>query len=289
MPNHNLLYYGDNLEILRQYIKDESIDLVYLDPPFNSNANYNVLFAEHSGSKSSAQIQAFEDTWTWGEDSDQAYREIVERGGRVSEAMQAFRQLLGQSNMMAYLAMMAPRLVELHRVIKTTGSLYLHCDPTASHYLKILLDSIFSPINFQNEIIWKRTGAHNDPGRYGANIDIILFYTKGNKWTWNQIFIPHDEDYVARFSHKDADGRLWSDYDLSAKGLSGGGYEYEYKGVKSLWRCPLDTMQRLDVEGKLHFTSKGGIRIKRYLDENKGTVLQCLWDDISPINSQAQE
>jgi site-specific DNA-methyltransferase (adenine-specific) len=122
----NALFYGDNLDVLRVHIKDETVDLIYLDPPFNSNANYNVLFAEHSGSRSSAQMQAFEDTWTWGEDSDRAYREIVERGGMVSQALQAFRQMLGQSNMLAYLAMMAPRLIELYRVLKVTGSIYLH-------------------------------------------------------------------------------------------------------------------------------------------------------------------
>jgi site-specific DNA-methyltransferase (adenine-specific) len=151
------------------------------------------------------------------------------------------------------------------------------------------LDAIFGPSNYRNEIVWKRTSAHNDPGRYGANIDNILFYTKSDSWTWNQIYRPHDEDYISRFSHKDPDGRLWTDDNLTAKGLSGGGYEYEYKGVKSLWRCPLETMQKLDAEGKLHFTKAGGIRLKRYLDVNLGTVLQCLWEDIPPINSQARE
>ncbi len=174
-------------------------------------------------------------------------------------------------------------------MLKPTGSLYLHCDPTASHYLKLVLDQIFGPANFRNEIVWKRTSAHNDPGRYGANTDRLLFYTKTNSWIWNQIYKPHGQEYEARFRHKDSDGRLWSDYDLTAKGLSGGGYEYEYKGVKSLWRCPIETMQQLDAKGKLHFTKAGGIRLKRYLDEIKGVVLQSLWDDIPPINSQAKE
>jgi len=185
--------------------------------------------------------------------------------------------------------MMTARLIEMHRVLKQTGSLYLHCDPTASHYLKLVLDQIFGPANFRNEIVWKRTSAHSDPGRYGANIDILLFYTKGERWIWNQIFRPHEQEYIARFRNKDQDGRLWSDYDLTAKGLSGGGYEYEYKGVRSLWRCPIETMKQLDAEGRLHFTKAGGIRLKRYLDDTKGTVLQCLWEDIPPINSQAKE
>ncbi len=158
-PTDNLLFYGDNLDVLRRHIPDESVDLVYLDPPFNSNANYNVLFAEHDGTKAAAQIQVFEDTWEWDEAAAAAYEEAVERGGKVAEVMLAFRTFLGGSDMLAYLAMMAPRLVELRRVLKATGSLYLHCDPTASHYLKLLLDSVFGPENFRSEIIWRAVGA----------------------------------------------------------------------------------------------------------------------------------
>src|SRR3954470_5856701 len=163
----NRLYYGDNLDVLRRHVASESVDLVYLDPPFNSNANYNVLFAERDGTQAASQIKAFEDTWTWDEDAARAFEEIVEQGGRVSQAMLAFRTLLGESDMMAYLAMMAPRHMELRRVLKPTGSIYLHCDPTASHYLKVLLDSIFGPEHFRNEIIWKRTSGHSDARRYG--------------------------------------------------------------------------------------------------------------------------
>lgn len=160
----NVLYYGDNLDVLRRYVKDESVDLVYLDPPFNSNATYNVLFAEQDGSRSAAQIKAFGDTWVWDQAAARAYEETVEAGGAVARALQAFRTLLGDSNMLAYLAMMAPRLVELHRALKSTGSLYLHCDPTASHYLKIVLDAIFGPQRFVNELVWKRAAAHSDRG-----------------------------------------------------------------------------------------------------------------------------
>ena len=158
----NQLYYGDNLEVLRQHIKDESIDLVYLDPPFKSNQDYNVLFAEQDGTRSAAQMKAFDDTWRWDQAASQAYHAVVERGGKVSQALQAFRMYLGESDMLAYLCMMAPRLVELQRVLKPTGSIYLHCDPTASHYFKMLMDAVFSPVNFVNEIIWKRTTAHSD-------------------------------------------------------------------------------------------------------------------------------
>jgi site-specific DNA-methyltransferase (adenine-specific) len=286
----NVLYYGDNLEILRKYIPENSIDLVYLDPPFNSKKDYNILFKENGGVESEAQIKAFTDTWHWTQTAENTYHDIVTNGPlKVGRLIGALHDSIGQNDVMAYLVMMTTRLTELHRVLKSTGSLYLHCDPTASHYLKLVLDQIFEPANFRNEIVWKRTSAHNDPGRYGANIDTIFFYTKTNNWTWNQIYRPHSQEYSARFRHKDSNGRSWSDYDLTAKGLSGGGYEYEYKGVKSLWRCPIETMQQLDAEGKLHFTKAGGIRLKRYLDETKGTVLQCLWEDVPPINSQAKE
>ncbi|MHB8410332.1 MAG: DNA methyltransferase [Candidatus Acidiferrales bacterium] len=286
----NQLYYGDNLDVLRRYIKDESVDLVYLDPPFKSNQDYNVLFAEKDGTGAAAQFKAFEDTWEWNQLSQAVLEEIIEGGGRVSQVMQAFRQFLGTNDMLAYLTMMAPRLVELHRVLKSTGSIYLHCDDVASHYLKLLLDAIFGPGNFQNQIVWKRTTAHSDPGRYGRNIDTILFYSKElTGKIWNSIYRPHDEKYLARFRNSDSDGRKWMDDNLTAKGLTGGGYDYEYKGARSLWRVPLKSMEELDRDGRLHFTNKGGIRLKRYLDENKGLVAQTLWDDIFPINSQAKE
>jgi DNA modification methylase len=289
----NVLYYGDNLDILRNHIPDESVDLIYLDPPFNSNATYNVLFKEPGGESSEAQISAFEDTWHWGIESERALQEIAQSdiaSNEVKEFMSVLPKLVGRrTDMAAYLTMMCVRLLELRRVLKDTGSIYLHCDPTASHYLKLLMDTIFGARQFRNEITWKRTSAHNDPGRYGANKDTILFYSKSNNWIWNQIYKPHEQEYISRFRHQDPDGRLWSDYDLTAKGLSGGGYEYEYKGVKSLWRCPIETMEKLDREGRLHFTRAGGIRLKRYLDDTKGVVLQSLWEDIPPINSQARE
>ena len=159
----NHLYYGDNLRVLRDSIADESVDLVYLDPPFNSNASYNVLFKSPEGQESGAQIEAFDDTWHWGEASEQAFSEVLHsQNSDAAEMLRAMRSFLGENDMMAYLAMMAVRLIELHRVLKPTGSLYLHCDPTASHYLKILLDSIFGPRRFVNEITWKRTSAHSD-------------------------------------------------------------------------------------------------------------------------------
>lgn len=286
----NTLYFGDNLDILRRYVEDESVDLIYLDPPFNSNQAYNVIFEEENGSGSGAQIEAFDDTWHWTIETARLFEECVEQGDvRVSETLSAFRRMLGETDMMAYLANMAPRLVELRRVLKPTGSIYLHCDPTASHYLKVLMDAVFGVESFRNEITWKRTSAHSDPVRYGRNTDTILFYTHSEKWTWNNIYQAHDPQYLKRFRRKDPDGRHWADWDLTAKGLSGGGYDYEYKGVRSLWRVPLSTMERMDEEGRLHFTSRGGIRQKRYLDDTPGVPVQALWTDINPINSQAKE
>lgn len=173
----NRLYYGDNLDILQNEIADESVDLIYLDPPFNSNATYNVLFKAPTGEQSQAQIEAFEDTWHWTTDgAEEAYWQVLH--GKNSEAarmLEAMRGFLGENDMMAYLAMMSVRLIELHRVLKPTGSLYLHCDPTASHYLKILLDAVFGAANFRNEVIWKRTSAHSSAKRWGPVHDILLF------------------------------------------------------------------------------------------------------------------
>ncbi len=286
----NKLFFGDNLDVLRRYVPDESVDLVYLDPPFNSNATYNVLFAEQDGSRATAQIKAFEDTWQWDEVSARAHQEIIESGGRVAEAMIAFRQLLRPSNMLAYLSMMAPRLVELRRVLKPTGSLYLHCDSTASHYLKALLDAIFGPENFRNEIVWKRTSSHSDSGRYGRVHDIIFYYSIGTNPTWNQLYQPYEVGYVEQYyRYKDDDGRSFMSDNLSAAGLSGGGYDYEWHGVRRVWRCPIETMKRLDDEGKIFYTRNGIPRLKRYLDEAKGLPAQDVWTDIEALRSWHQE
>jgi len=195
----NVLYYGDNLEILRRYIKDETIDLVYLDPPFKSNRDYNVLFAEQNGSRSAAQIKAFEDTWEWNTVAAAAYQEIVESGHqRVSQVMQAFRTFLGESDMMAYLSMMAPRLVELHRVLKSTGSIYLHCDQTASAHLRLLMDAVFRPNNFHNEIVWHYRRWTATANKFQRLHDTILFYTKTNKYVFNQLLTPYTNGSVER-------------------------------------------------------------------------------------------
>lgn len=325
--NINTLYYGDNLDILRRYGADESVDLIYLDPPFNSSADYNVLFAEQDGSRSAAQIKAFGDTWKWDRDAVLAYEELVERGGRVSQAMQAFRQLLRHSNLLAYLAMMAPRLVELRRVLKPTGSIYLHCDPTASHYLKVLMDAVFGPEMYRSEIAWKRSSAHSDSkqGRanYGHIHDTILFYTKSDAYTWHAQYIPYSHDYVAEFYRhiEPGSGRRYQLDNLTAA-RPGGDTEYEwrvkrrttpgdaweadlddeyqhpapgweYKGARPYngryWAYSRANMTQFAREGRLYYTESGTPRYKRYLDEMPGVPLQDNWTDISPIGAKAAE
>lgn len=198
MTNH--LYYGDNLTVLRDSIRDESVDLIYLDPPFNSNASYNVLFKGPAGTESAAQIEAFDDTWHWNDSAEAAFGDVMRGGNAAASTMlRAMRSFLGDNDMMAYLAMMAVRLIELHRVLKPTGSLYLHCDPTASHYLKILLDAVFGAKRFGAEIIWKRTSAHSDAGQgrrlLGYQHDTIFQYMKAENYTWNTQYHQYDESY----------------------------------------------------------------------------------------------
>ena len=194
----NQLYFGDNLDILRQHIADESVDLIYLDPPFNSNATYNVLFRERSGEESAAQITAFDDTWRWSMESELAYQDVItQQAGKVGELLAALRSFLGQNDMMAYLTMMAQRMVELHRALKPTGSIYLHCDPTASHYLKLMMDAVFGAENFRNEIVWKRTTSHNDVKRNYSSIgDNLLFYTKSDGFLFQTPYMPYSQEHI---------------------------------------------------------------------------------------------
>jgi DNA modification methylase len=288
----NKLYYGDNLEVLQRYVKDESVDLVYLDPPFNSRQDYNVLFAEKDGSQSSSQIHAFEDTWEWNIDAERAYEQIVEQGGRVADALRAFRTFLGGSDMMAYLAMMAPRLVELRRVLKETGSIYLHCDPTASHYLKILMDAVFGPQFFRNEIIWKRADPKGHAfTRFPSTHDVILAYGRGTETAWNPQYREYDEDYIrSHYSNiEEESGRHYTLSDCTNPNRNRPNLTYDWKGVTKVWRWTKERMQRAHDEGRLVYTKSGAPRYKRYLDEMMGTVVTTVWDDIPFINSQAQE
>lgn len=319
-PPNNALFYGDNLDILRNYISDESVDLVYLDPPFNSNATYNVLFKAPGGESSQSQIEAFDDTWHWNESAEKAFDEVMSSGNsEAAEMLRAMRSFLKENDMMAYLAMMAVRLIELHRVLKPTGSLYLHCDPTASHYLKILLDAIFGAKNFRSEISWKRSSAHNDAkqGRvqYGNIRDVIFFYSKEKAWTWNWLFTEYDESYVqSAYRLIDADGRRYRRDNLTAA-KPGGDVEYlwpvrrqiggswdadlseeyrnpkegwEYKQVPPYrgryWAYSKANLTEFAKQGRLAYASSGMAEYKRYLDEMPGVPLQNDWSDIVPAS-----
>jgi DNA modification methylase len=252
----NLLYYGNNLDVMRRHLKDESVDLVYLDPPFSSDANYNLLFEEH-GEKAAAQVQAFSDTWEWNTEARAAYEDIVEAGGKTAETMRAFRTMLGGSDMLAYLSMMAPRLIELHRVMKPTASLYLHCDPKASHYLKLLLDAVFGPGHFRNEIVWHYSGWNKRlRGWFERRHDVLLFYAKGpvKDQTFVSYAIPWESaaEYVKVRKQKVRTDDAGREYVLSDKG--------------------------------------GGQRIRRYLDDAMvtGAYVDDVWD-IDKLNNSARE
>ena len=294
--NTNQLYYGDNLDILRTYIPDESIDLIYIDPPFNSNQAYNVIFSETDGSSSEAQIHAFEDTWHWSEPTEGAYDELVGTAPPLLvETIKSFRGFLGEKNLMAYLVMMALRLVELHRVLKPTGSFYLHCDPTASHYLKIILDQVFGVENFRNEIYWKRkTGRAGPTNRFGTSCDILLWFSKSNDYAFDTQYRESNPEYIEKmFRHTDANGRHYRIDNLASPNPRPN-LTYEYKGYKPPvkgWAISRKKMEQWDREGRLHFPKSpdGRIQRKRYLDELKGEEVPSLWDDIHPIGSQAKE
>ncbi len=295
----NRLYFGDNLDILRQHVADESVDLIYLDPPFNSNATYNVLFRERSGEESAAQITAFEDTWHWGWESETAFQDVVTQGpDKVGNLLSALRQFLGQNDMMAYLTMMAQRMIELHRVLKPTGSLYLHCDPTASHYLKLLLDAVFDARNFRNEIVWLRTMAKGLMSRQlPNNHDVILGYRKTGESTWNvdSTFQPYDEfsldaKTASKYNHRDPDGRLYRLDNLTNPNRNRPNLTYEFMGITRVWRWTKERMQAAYDQGLIVQSRPGSVpALKRYLDEQRGRPFGDVWTDIPPINSQAKE
>lgn len=296
MAEGNILYYGDNLDVLRRHVADASIDLIYLDPPFSSDVNYNVLFQEH-GEKAAAQIEAFTDTWEWNTDAAAAYQEVVEQGGEVAKAMTAFRTLLGTSDMLAYLSMMAPRLIELHRVLKPTGTLYLHCDPTASHYLKLVLDAAFGPENFLSEVIWKRTGTHSSANRWGPVHDTLLMYAKKRgSQTWNRPYVPLGDEHRKRhYSQKDAQGRAFTHGELTAPGTRNGRSGAVWRGfdvtaIGRHWMTTVESLDDLDAQGRIYFPKDGGWpRLIRLEEDSKGRALGDVWEDIPPINMQARE
>ena len=319
----NRLYYGDNLDILRnrEYFPDECVDLIYLDPPFNSNRNYNVLFKAESGADSPAQITAFEDTWHWGETAEETYRDLItDAPEKVSTAIEALLNLINRNQMMAYLVMMTARLVELRRVLKSTGSLYLHCDPTASHYLKILLDAIFGIECFRSEITWKRTSAHDlGAKQWPAVNDVILMYSKTDAWCWNRAFVEiNGGENIRGFPHVDERG-AYATRDMTG-GKAGGAEAYRaWRGRRPsngrAWALPgyhrlpgwlvellpseadwtslgihakMDLLDSLQV---IHWPAKkdGMPRLKYYMEDSPGILLGNSWADIPPIGAHARE
>ena len=290
----NTLFYGDNLFILREHIPSESVDLIYLDPPFNSSRSYNVLFKDEHGTESEAQIEAFEDTWHWNLEAEHTYTELLtEAPDHVAKMVESLRDFIGTNQMMAYLVMMTVRLIELHRVLKPTGSLYLHCDPTASHYLKIILDTIFGANQFRNEIIWQRTSSHNDSHKWGAVHDTIFFYSKRDNFTWNDQFTEHDPKYIADFyTHKDERGIYRLDHIIRSASMGARpNLTYEYKGYTPEWgwRVVREKLEALDAEGRLQWSGSGRPYLKRYLHEQRGTPIKSVITDIQPIGAQAAE
>ncbi len=299
----NQLYFGDNLPILRERIADESVDLIYLDPPFNSNADYNILFRETGGQQSAAQITAFEDTWHWSLESERAYQDVINNApGKLPELLLAMRSFLGRNDMMAYLTMMAQRMVELRRVLKPTGSIYLHCDTTASHYLKLLMDAVFGPVNYRNEITWQRTESHNTAIRYGNIADIILFYSKTANYTWNGGYHSY-ADTGGKFSEKqlkryrrDNDGRLYRLENLTAPRPDSDSGKFEWRGtmpgVTRGWGYRLEQLEQWWDEGRIQTKRDGTPRLdglKVYLDESEGKTLQNVWTDIPRIPNTSSE
>lgn len=305
MPNQ--LFYGDNLEVLRQHIKDESVDLCYIDPPFNSKRNYNQIY-NNIGKEDQAQAQAFIDTWTWDDRANQGLAEIQEnyQGKFTAQSIDLISGLvkvLGKGSLLAYLVSMTLRIVEIHRVLKPTGSFYLHCDQSSSHYLKIIIDAIFCSQSgdFKNEIIWKRkTGrgeTNHKSNKFGVSTDTILFYTKSSNNLFNSQFNLNADgysEYIEKsFKFIDENGRRYQADNLASPSPRPN-LMYEYKGYKppaTGWAISREKMEEWDRNGLLHFPKdkNGRIRRKRFLDDLKGRPIQNLWDDIKPISSQAAE
>jgi DNA modification methylase len=289
----NKLYFGDNLDVLRKHIKDESVDLCYIDPPFNSNRNYNQIY-NNIGQDDRAQAQAFTDTWEWDRVAKDGLREILENEkGRFTpqtvELIKGLRNVLKESSLLAYLVSMTLRIVEIYRVLKPTGSLYLHCDPTSSHYLKLVLDGVFCSQGgeFLNEIVWQRFGSHNDPKRFGRITDAIFFYSKSNDYIFHPVRGKYSKDHLSkRFRYADVDGRKFWPNTMLAPG--GRGPRYEWNGHVRNWRFTKQNMAELDAKGEIYYSAKGMPYRKNYLDSLPGQVIQNLWIDIKMTKSGAE-
>lgn len=313
----NKLYYGDNLDLLRRHIHDETVDFCYIDPPFNSKRNYNQIY-NNIGAEDLAQSQAFVDTWLWNEIAISGYAEILsnELGRftvRMVQLIKGLHSVLGEGSLLAYLVSLALRVTEIHRVLKPTGSFYLHCDPTSSHYLKLVLDAIFIPNggDYRNEIIWKRTSARSDSHRWNHIHDVIFFYTKSRQYTWNTQFTDYDEAYTEDFyKETDEDGRMFMSDNLTGAGTRGGYSGKPWRGIDPTskgrhWALPkqfLESMgitggtvqerlDQLDASGRIVWPEKenGVPRYKRYLEDMPGLAVQSIVSDIPPISAKSAE
>lgn len=290
----NKLFFGDNIDVLRS-ISSESVDLIYLDPPFNSNVDYNLLYSTRRGGPSQAQSHAFEDTWRWGPDAQRALDQTAERHLEAGALLDAFKKIFEASNMMAYLSMMAVRLIELHRVLRPTGSLYLHCDPTASHYLKMLLDAVFGPAHFLNEIIWPRSNAHNFKSRmWPRQHDTLLVYSRGDSFTLSPVYQPYGPQQLKRYK-PDGNGRLYTGQDLTVSAVRRL-RQFEWRGVKPpshrSWGASLDQLEEWYAEGRILLKKDGKPRLdglKVFLDNTKGKQVGTVWADIERISNTATE
>jgi len=296
--DHSYLFYGDNLDILRNRLADDSVDLCYVDPPFNSNRSYFQIY-NRIGHEDRAQAQAFGDTWVWGPESDQGFQEILSNphgrfAPQVIALLQGLHGVLGSDSLLAYLVHMALRITEIHRVLKPTGSFYFHCDPTASHYLKLILDAVFCSQGgeFQNEIVWQRTSAHNDKRlkRYGRNHDVLFFYTKNRQnYVWNRSLRPLSSDRLAQYHS----GKVTSDLTAPDHGTASNTLRYTWHGVTPpngrTWAYSRNVLEQFEREGRLVYSRHGKPRLRESLSANSGSPVQDVWIDLPPISSAAKE
>ena len=301
----NRLYYGDNLAIM-QKMPRSCVDLIYLDPPFNSKRNYNLMYKNMTGRPAPDQDIAFCDTWEMDEEKVELARKMpmLMRDHGIEDYYVEFWRLWIQAlrhtneKLLAYMIYMVQRIMQMKVILKPTGSIYLHCDPTASHYIKVMMDGVFGHSNFKGEIIWKRTSAHSNARRPGPVHDVILLYSTGEKYTWNRLYQPYDDFYVDQFyTHQDEDGRRWRRSDLTGAGITQSGEtgkawrDIDVTAKGRHWAHKHAELDRLDREGKIHWPQKdGGIpMLKRYLDEQPGVPLQDVWTDIKPIHNLSPE
>lgn len=289
-----MLYYGENLQVLREHIGNESIDLIYIDPPFNSKATYNLLFkSPDTKEQSQSQITAFDDTWHWGKEAQLEYAEIVNSTNtNLAELIQALRHFLKENDLMAYLVMMASRLIELHRVLKPTGSIYLHCDTTASHYLKLVLDAVFGFENYRNEISWKRSQPKSLTTINFPNCrDVIFRYSKSKDAYFKKVYTTYNEEYLRKFYRfTDDKGRRYRLDNLANPNKNRPNLTYEFLGITRVWRWTKERMEKAYRDGLIHQSKQGAVpAYKRYLDEMSGQPITDDWDDIEHLHGSNSE